>query len=85
MEVDPQRLVATGLSIADVADRVAKVHRLRAVGRLDRGSLQFQVLLNSQAGDPLDLEQLVLAHSTARRSAWPTWAASSSATKIARR
>ena len=62
LEVDPQRLVATGLSIADVADRVAKDHRLRAVGRLDRGALQFQVLLNSQAGDPLDLEQLVLAH-----------------------
>ena len=52
LEVDPQRLVATGLSIADVADRVAKDHRLRAVGRLDRGPLQFQVLFNSQAGDP---------------------------------
>ena len=62
LEVDPQRLVATGLSIADVADRVGKEHRLRAVGRLDGGPLQFQVLLNSQAGEPLDLEQLVLAH-----------------------
>jgi CzcA family heavy metal efflux pump len=62
VEVDPQRLVATGLSIADVADRVGKDHRLRAVGRLDRGPLQFQVLVNSQAGDPIDLEQLVLAH-----------------------
>ncbi len=62
VEVDPQRLVAAGLSIADVADRVGKDHRLRAVGRLDRGPLQFQVLVNSQAGDPVDLEQLVLAH-----------------------
>ena len=62
LEVDPQRLVATGLSIADVADRVAKDHRLRAVGRLDRGPQQFQVLLNSQADGPLDLEQLVFAH-----------------------
>ena len=62
LEVDPQRLVSAGLSIADVADRVAKDHRLRAVGRLDRGPLQFQVLLNSQAADPLELEQLVLAH-----------------------
>jgi CzcA family heavy metal efflux pump len=62
VEVDPQRLVANGLSIADVADRVGKDHRLRAVGRLDRGPLQFQVLVNSQAGAPLDLEQLVLAH-----------------------
>ena len=62
LEVDPLRLVATGMSIADVADRVGKDHRLRAVGRLDRGALQFQVLLNSQAGDLTDLEQLVLAH-----------------------
>ena len=52
VEVDPQRLVAAGLSIADVADRVGKEHRLRAVGRLDRGPLQFQVLVNSQADEP---------------------------------
>jgi CzcA family heavy metal efflux pump len=62
LEVSPQRLVATGLSIADVADRVGKDHQLTAVGRLDRGTQQFQVLLNSQAGEPVDLEQLVLAH-----------------------
>ena len=62
LEVDPQRLVDTGMSIADVADRVSKDHRLRAVGRLDRGPQQFQVLVNSQASAPHDLEQLVLAH-----------------------
>ncbi|MGO9107614.1 MAG: efflux RND transporter permease subunit, partial [Thermoguttaceae bacterium] len=61
VEVDPQRLVSAGLSIADVADRVGKDHGLRAVGRLDRGAQQFQVLLNSQADAPLDLERLVLA------------------------
>ena len=38
IEVDPQALVATNLSIADVADRLAKEHRLKAVGRLDRGA-----------------------------------------------
>ncbi len=62
VEVDPQRLVSAGLSIADVADRVGKDHRLRAVGRLDNGPLQFQVLFSSQAEDPGDLDQLVLAH-----------------------
>ena len=62
VEVDPQRLLATGLSIADVADRVGKDHVLSAVGRLDQGPLQFQVLVNSQAGGVVDLEQLVLAH-----------------------
>ena len=62
LEVDPQRLLATGLSIADVADRVGKDHRLSAVGRLDREAQQFQVLVNSQAVNPEDLEEIVLAH-----------------------
>ena len=49
IEVDPQALVATNLSIADVADRLAKEHRLKAVGRLDRGALQYQVLADTLA------------------------------------
>ena len=61
VEVDPQRLVETGLSITDVADRLAKDHRLKAVGRLDRGSTQYQVLSDSQALDPLDLADRVVA------------------------
>ena len=36
VEVEPQALVAADLSIADVADRLGKEHRLKAVGRLDR-------------------------------------------------
>ena len=85
VEVDPQRLVAAGLSIADVADRVGKDHRLRAVGRLDRGPLQFQVLLNSQAEEPPTWSSSCWRTSTARRSAWPTWAGRSFPTKIALR
>ncbi len=61
VEVDPQRLVETGLSITDVADRLAKDHQLKAVGRLDRGSTQFQVLSDSQALGPLDLADRVVA------------------------
>jgi CzcA family heavy metal efflux pump len=59
VEVDPRRLVEAGMSIADVADRLGKSHRLKAVGRLDRGQLQYQVLTNTQAVDPQELEQLV--------------------------
>ena len=55
VEVDPQALVASGLSIADVADRLGKEHRLKAVGRLDREVLQYQVLADTLATDPLDL------------------------------
>jgi CzcA family heavy metal efflux pump len=61
VEVEPQSLVAAGLSISDVADRLGKEHRLKAVGRLDRGSLQYQVLTDTLANDPLDLENVVVA------------------------
>ena len=61
VEVEPERLVAAGLSIADVADRLGKEHRMKAVGRLDRGTLQYQVLANTQALDALDLEDRVIA------------------------
>jgi CzcA family heavy metal efflux pump len=60
VEVEPERLVAAGLSIAEVADRIGKEHRMKAVGRLDRGTLQYQVLSNSQTVDPLDLEDRVI-------------------------
>ncbi len=61
VEVDPQALASAKLSIADVADRLNKEHRLKAVGRLDRGSLQYQVLADTLATDPLDLEDRVIA------------------------
>ena len=61
VEVEPQALAASNLSIADVADRLNKEHRLKAVGRLDRGALQYQVLTDTLAIDPLDLENIVIA------------------------
>ncbi len=61
VEVDPNALVAANLSIADIADRLSKEHRLKAVGRLDKGALQYQVLADTLAVDPLDLEDRVIA------------------------
>jgi CzcA family heavy metal efflux pump len=61
VEVEPRSLVAASLSISDVADRLGKEHRLRAVGRLDRETLQYQVLTNTQAVDPQELEEVVVA------------------------
>ncbi|HWE39839.1 MAG TPA: efflux RND transporter permease subunit [Isosphaeraceae bacterium] len=61
VEVEPQALAAANLSIADVADRLNKEHRLKAVGRLDRGTLQYQVLTDTQAADPIDLEEVIVA------------------------
>ena len=57
---EPATLVAANLSIADVADRLAREHRLKAVGRLDRERLQYQVLADTVAAAPLDLEDLVV-------------------------
>ena len=53
--------MAAGLSISDVADRLGKEHRLKAVGRLDRETLQYQVLADTQAKDPMELEDRVIA------------------------
>jgi CzcA family heavy metal efflux pump len=61
VEVEPRALVAAGLSIADVADRLGKEHRLKAVGRLDREVLQYQVLTDTLATDPMELEDRVIA------------------------
>jgi CzcA family heavy metal efflux pump len=61
VEVDPQKLVAAGLSIAEVADRLGRGHRLKAVGRMDRDKLQYQVLVDSQVADPSELEYRVIS------------------------
>jgi CzcA family heavy metal efflux pump len=61
VELEPQALAAANLSIADVADRLGREHRLKAVGRLDRGALQYQVLADTLATSPLDLDEVVIA------------------------
>ncbi|MGO9922998.1 MAG: efflux RND transporter permease subunit [Isosphaeraceae bacterium] len=61
VELEPQALAAANLSISDVADRLGREHRLKAVGRLDRGALQYQVLADTLATNPLDLEDVVIA------------------------
>jgi CzcA family heavy metal efflux pump len=61
IEVTPEALVSAGLSISDVADRIGKEHRLKAVGRLDQGTLQYQVLADTLTADPVELENLVIA------------------------
>ncbi len=60
VELLPESLAAANLSISDVSDRLGREHRLKAVGRIDRGALQYQVLSDTQAADPLDLEAVVI-------------------------
>jgi len=61
VELEPAALASANLSISDVADRLGREHRLKAVGRLDRGPLQYQVLADTLATNPLDLEDVVIA------------------------
>ncbi|HXY33539.1 MAG TPA: efflux RND transporter permease subunit, partial [Planctomycetaceae bacterium] len=60
VEVDPQTLVAANLSIADVADRLGKEHRLKAVGRIDQGINGYQVIADTVALDPSAIEDMVV-------------------------
>ena len=43
-----------------MADRLGREHRLKAVGRLDQGILQYQVLADTVADAPIDLENVVI-------------------------
>ena len=57
IEVDLEALVAANLSIADVADRLAKEHRLKAVGRpLRVTALNSRCLPTHWPSIPIDLE-----------------------------
>jgi CzcA family heavy metal efflux pump len=60
IELEPDALVAAGLSISDVADRLGREHRMKAVGRIDRDTLQYQVVVDSQAIEPAALESRVI-------------------------
>lgn len=74
VEVDPKTLVAANLSISDVADRLGREHRLKAVGRLDQGILQYQVLADTVADAPIDLENVVIVEKNGQPLRMRTWA-----------
>jgi CzcA family heavy metal efflux pump len=61
VEADPVALIAAHLSIDELATRLAKSNRLKAVGRLDRGTLQYQVMTDTLNGVDETLEDLVVA------------------------
>jgi CzcA family heavy metal efflux pump len=61
VETDPAALIAAHLSIDELAQRIAKSERLKAVGRLDRGTLQYQVMADTLQGADVSLEELAVA------------------------
>ena len=78
VEIDPQKVVAAGLSLVDVADRLGKEHRMKAVGRIDRGDPAVPGA-HEHAWSPIprNWRSGLSPRRTARRSACGTWAGSS--------
>jgi multidrug efflux pump subunit AcrB len=61
IEPRPDDLLAAGLSAADLADQIAKGHRLQPVGRVEDPPFAFQLLVNTHGDTAYDLEELVIA------------------------
>jgi multidrug efflux pump subunit AcrB len=61
VEARPEALFAAGLSAADLADQIGKVHRLTPVGRIERGQFSHQVMVNTQGETARQIEELVIS------------------------
>jgi multidrug efflux pump subunit AcrB len=61
VEARPDDLLAAGLSAADLADQIAKVHRLQPVGRVEEPPYAFQVIVSTQGENAREIEELVIA------------------------
>jgi multidrug efflux pump subunit AcrB len=60
VEPRPEALLAAGLSAADLADQIAKVHRLQPVGRIEQPPFAYQVIVNTQSEMGRDIGNLVI-------------------------
>ena len=58
VEARPNDLLAAGLSAADLADEIGKVHRLEPVGRVERGPFAFQLVVDNQVKSAQDIADL---------------------------
>lgn len=61
VEVRPNDLLAIGMSAADLADQIGKVHRLQGVARIEREPFAFQILVNTQVDTAREIEELVIS------------------------
>src|SRR5262245_1331316 len=60
VEARPDDLLAAGLSAADLADQIGRMHRLEPVGRVERPPFAFQVIVNTQGETARQVADLVL-------------------------
>ncbi|HWG44196.1 MAG TPA: efflux RND transporter permease subunit [Gemmataceae bacterium] len=64
VEVKPDDLLRVGLSAADLADQIGKGHRLEPVGRIERGSVAYSLIVNTQGETARQIEELVISTKT---------------------
>lgn len=63
VEARPDDLLAAGMSAADLADQIGKIHRLQPVGRIEEPPFAFQMIVNTQGTTARDIENLAIATS----------------------
>jgi multidrug efflux pump subunit AcrB len=61
VEARPEDLLQHGLSAADLADQISKVHRLQPVGRIERPPFAFQLIINNQGESFRTIEELIIS------------------------
>src|SRR5581483_5717378 len=61
VEARPDDLLAAGLSAADLADQIGKLHRLQPVGHVEQPPFAFQLIVNTQGETARHIEELVIA------------------------
>jgi multidrug efflux pump subunit AcrB len=62
VETRPLDLFQHGISAADVADQIAKLHRLQPVGRSEKPPFAFSVIVNNQTESAKNLEELIISN-----------------------
>jgi multidrug efflux pump subunit AcrB len=61
VEARPDDLLAAGMSAADLADQIAKLHRLQPVGRIEESPFAYGILVNTQCESARQIEDLVIS------------------------
>jgi multidrug efflux pump subunit AcrB len=67
VQARPDDLLAAGLSAADLADQITRLHRLQPVGRIEKPPFAFQMIVNTRSpADPAQPEKAASQVETAR-------------------
>jgi CzcA family heavy metal efflux pump len=60
VEPRPEDLLAAGLSAADLADQIGKLHQLQPIGRVEQPPLSFQFIVDTQVKKAAEIEELII-------------------------